>query len=88
MTSTKTMELEELRGRIRRTVIAVLGHDRFEMRDDLTARDVEGWDSLTHMSIITGLEKEFGVRFKLKEINKLKNMGTLIELIASKLDPA
>mgnify|MGYP003380830507 CR=1 FL=1 len=79
------MQREELISRIRTSVSNVLGHGNFEMRDDLTATDVEGWDSLTHMSIITGLEKEFGVKFKLKEINKLKNMGSLIELIGSKL---
>ena len=82
------MQREELLPRIRRTVETVLGHGDFEMRDDLTAADVEGWDSLTHMSIITGLEKEFSVKFKLKEINKLKNMGSLIELIQAKLTGA
>ncbi|HRH70324.1 MAG: acyl carrier protein [Flavobacteriales bacterium] len=82
------MEREELVPRIQRSVSAVLGHANFEMRDDLTAADVEGWDSLTHMSIITGLEKEFNVKFKLKEINKLKNMGSLIELIQSKFAAA
>ncbi len=82
------IQREELLPRIRRTVETVLGHGDFEMRDDLTAADVEGWDSLTHMSIITGLEKEFNVKFKLKEINKLKNMGSLIELIQSKLSGA
>ena len=79
------MERDLITPRIQRTLVAVLGHDRFELRDDLTAPDVEGWDSLTHMSIITGLEKEFDVKFKLREINKLRNMGTLIELISSKL---
>lgn len=69
---------------IRDTVRGVIGHDSFEMRDDLTAADVEGWDSLTHMTIISRLEARFSVRFKLKEINKLKNMGSLIELIAEK----
>ena len=70
---------------IRKTLIDVLGHDRFEMRDDLTAPDVEGWDALTHMSIITALEKSFGIRFKLREINQLRNMGSLIELISNKV---
>jgi acyl carrier protein len=37
------------------------------------------------MVIITEIEKAFAVQFKLKEINKLKNMGNLIELIQSKL---
>lgn len=79
------MERSELTVKIRNTIITVLGHERFEMRDDLTAPEVEGWDSLTHMSIITGLEKTFDIKFKLREINKLRNMGTLIELISSKV---
>ena len=79
------MEKNDIATRIHEVLIAVVGHDRFEMRDDLTAPDVEGWDSLTHMSIITGIESAFNVRFKLREINKLRNMGTLIELVQSKL---
>ncbi|MBP7155168.1 MAG: acyl carrier protein [Flavobacteriales bacterium] len=79
------MERDLITSKIQMTLIAVLGHGRFELHDDLTASDVEGWDSLTHMSIITGLEKEFDVKFKLREINKLRNMGTLIELISAKL---
>lgn len=81
------MDTDQIKARIRETLVAVLGHDSFEMRDDLTAADVKGWDSLTHMMIITRVEKAFDVRFKLKEINKLKNMGSLVELIASKLPP-
>ena len=79
------MTREEIVQRIAKTLTSVLGHDQFEMRDELEAGDVEGWDSLTHMMIITGIEKEFGVKFKLKEINKLKNMGSLIELVDTKL---
>ncbi len=79
------MERELIITQIRSTITGVLGHADFEMRDDLTAADVEGWDSLTHMTIISNLEKAFGVRFKLREVNKLKNMGSLIELISSKL---
>jgi acyl carrier protein len=69
---------------IRETIAGVLGHSAFEMREDLMATEVEGWDSLTHMNIITNLEKKFQVKFKLKEINKLKNLGSLIELITEK----
>lgn len=79
------MNREEIVDRIAHTLRSVLGHDQFPMHDDLTAGQVEGWDSLTHMMIITGIEKEFGVKFKLKEINKLKNLGSLIELVGNKL---
>ena len=79
------MTREEIIPRIARTLTSVLGHDNFELHDELVASQVEGWDSLTHMMIITGIEKEFGIKFKLKEINKLKNMGSVIELILSKV---
>lgn len=80
------MEREQIVERIRTTLTDVLGHASFEMRDDLTAADVEGWDSLTHMTVITRIESAFGVKFKLKEVNKLKNMGSLIDLITAKLN--
>lgn len=79
------MEKVEILEKVRQIVITVLKHENFEMRDDLTASDVDGWDSLTHMEIITGIESDFNIKFKLKELNKLKNMASLIELIQSKL---
>ncbi len=83
-----TMERNTLVEQVRTVLVSVLGHENFEMRDDLTATDVKGWDSLTHMSIITGIENHFNVKFKLRELNKLKNMGSLLELIEGKLQTA
>lgn len=51
----------------------------------MTADDVENWDSLTHMLMITKVEEQFGVKFKLKELNKMKQVGDLISLIESKV---
>lgn len=55
------------------------------LRDDLTANDVETWDSLTHMLMITEVENEFQIKFKLKDLNKMKHVGDLISIIESKL---
>jgi acyl carrier protein len=55
------------------------------MKDELTATEVEGWDSLSHITIISEIEEEFKIKFKLKELNKLKNIGSLIEIVQSKL---
>lgn len=79
------MEKTDLIESLRKIIISVVKHDNFEMKDDLSAKDVKGWDSLNHMMIITEIESQFNIKFKLKELNKLKNMGTLIELIQSKL---
>lgn len=55
------------------------------LRDNMTASDVENWDSLTHMFMITKVEEVFGIKFKLRELNKLKNVGDLCNTIAEKL---
>ena len=53
--------------------------------DNLSAKDVDGWDSLSHMILITEIENEFSIKFKLKDLNKMKNVGDLITIIDSKL---
>ena len=82
---TATIGRKEILDRINQILISVLKHDKFELNDELTATDVEGWDSLTHMNIITEIENNFNIKFKLRELNKLKNMGSLVELIQSKV---
>ena len=57
-----------------------------EVRDDMTAADVENWDSLTHVNLIVALEKAFRIRFTTGEAGaSLKNVGELRTLIEGKL---
>ena len=55
-----------------------------ELRDDLTARDVDGWDSLNHVNLMILIEDEFGVRFTTAEVSGLQDVGELKRLLASK----
>jgi acyl carrier protein len=79
------MERNEIAEKIKKILAKVLKHDKFEMNDELTATEVEGWDSLSHITIISEIEEAFSIKFKLKELNKLKNIGSLIEIVQSKL---
>lgn len=79
------MELNSIKEKIKEILVSILEHDNFEISDELTAKDVDGWDSLSHMMIITKIEEGFNIRFKLRELNKMKNMGSLITLINSKI---
>jgi len=70
--------------------LAVIFHEVFNdnsivLRDDMTASDVDSWDSLTHMLMITKVEEELNIKFKLRELNKLKQVGDLVAVIESKL---
>lgn len=79
------MERKEIGEGIGKIISTIVKHQNFELNDDLTAKDVAGWDSLSHMLIITEIENKFNVKFKLKELNKLKNFGSLVELVSSKI---
>lgn len=56
------------------------------LSDSLTADDVATWDSLSHMLLITEIEDQFNIKFKLRELNKMKNVGALISIIQTKLN--
>ena len=50
-----------------------------------SANDIEGWDSLNHIGIISAAEKEFRIKFALGELSTLKDVGSMIDLIIEKL---
>jgi len=63
----------------------VFNNSTLVLRDDLTANDVENWDSLSHMILISEVENVFNIKFKLKELNKMRNVGEMIDLIIQKV---
>lgn len=63
----------------------VFDDDAIELRPELTANDVDGWDSLTHVNLITAVELKFGIRFTNKELLKQRNVGDLAADIDRKL---
>ena len=62
----------------------VFDDDSLQIRPEMTADDVEDWDSLTHINLITAVEREFKVKFTTSEVTGLKNVGDLIALIDKK----
>ncbi len=64
-------------------------HDVF-MRDDLvlkaelSAKDVQGWDSFKQIEIIMAIEERFGIKFTTRELDSLQNVGDLVRVVAAK----
>ena len=63
----------------------VLGQPGLALTRDSNAANVQGWDSLAHVNLIWSIEQEFAVRFGLGELQDLKNVGELIDLLEQKL---
>lgn len=53
---------------------------------EMTAGDVDKWDSITHLIMISKVEEVFNASFRLKELIKLKNVGDLITLLKEKTE--
>jgi len=62
----------------------VLGEDDLVLTPSTTAEDVEGWDSMTHITIVVASERRFHVKFNTAEIEELKNVGDFVALIEKK----
>jgi acyl carrier protein len=62
-----------------------LDNDSLTLAETTTAKEVEGWDSITHVLIVVAVEKRFRVKFTAREIQQLDNVGDLAALIRSKL---
>ncbi len=46
-----------------------------------TAEDIEDWDSLEHINLVVAVEKKFGVKFNIGEVNGMNNVGEMVETI-------
>lgn len=60
----------------------VFDDDELAVFPEMTARDVDEWDSLMHITLVLAVEKEFGVKLNAAEVGKLENVGQMVELLA------
>jgi acyl carrier protein len=64
-------------------------HDVF-MRDDLvlkpelSAKEVQGWDSFKQIEIIMATEEKYGIKFTTRELDGLQNVGDLVRVVVAK----
>lgn len=49
--------------------------------DATTSADIEDWDSLTHITLISEVEDTFGIKFSMKDVLGMKNVGEMADII-------
>lgn len=80
-----TINKSEILDRMTLVIADILDRQNLILRPEMTALDIEGWDSLAHINIIVGVEQEFRIKFKLSEIKIMQNIGDFVDLISAKL---
>ncbi|HBG70177.1 MAG: acyl carrier protein [Bacteroidetes bacterium GWF2_43_63] len=79
------MNNEEINSKVQEIFRDVFQAPALVINPEMTANDVDKWDSLTHLTMIAKVEEAFGFRFKLKEMVKMKNVGDMLTIINEKL---
>jgi acyl carrier protein len=77
----RTEILEQLTGIFRE----VPDDESLTLTPELTAEDVPQWDSFNHINIVVGTEMQFGIKFRIDELEQLRNVGEFVKLIDRKL---
>jgi acyl carrier protein len=75
---------EEIKTKLNSIFADVFKDKSIRIFNDMTTNDVERWDSLSHLTLIATIENEFNIKFKLKELIAMKNVGDLINGIQTK----
>lgn len=53
--------------------------------DTTNSNEIEDWDSLNHINLVSAIEKEFNIKFALGELIELKDVGAMIDLMMEKV---
>ena len=75
------MDESQIYARLKDVFADVFDEESITLTPDLSAKDVDGWDSLTHIRLLLTIEKTFAIKLTTSEIGKLKNVGDLVALI-------
>jgi acyl carrier protein len=72
---------EALTQRLNEVFQDVFDDDAIRIFPEMTARDIDEWDSLKHITLVLAVEKAFSVRLKAAEVGSLENVGQMIDLL-------
>ena len=79
------MEREELRKELNHVFCDVFNNEEIVISENTVSKDIEGWDSLMHITLIGAVEEEFGVKFAMKDVVSMKNVGAMMDIILSQM---
>lgn len=79
------MTRDEVKNTVQDIFRDIFDDDELIITDETNAEDIEDWDSIEHISLVVAMEKEFSLKFDIKKVNALENVGGMIDLIMEML---
>ncbi|MBQ8928402.1 MAG: acyl carrier protein [Oscillospiraceae bacterium] len=78
------MNREDVLKRLTQVFRDVFDDEDIELTESTTAADIEDWDSLEHINLIGAVEKAFRMRFTMKEVSGMKNVGEMVTIVCER----
>lgn len=79
------MSREEIYEKLNEVFRNMFDDDSIVLNDNTTSDDIEDWDSLEHINLLVSVEQEFGIKFNMNEVTNMKNVGEMVDIIASRV---
>ena len=73
-----------IRKRLQGVFREVFNDDGIDIFDEMTAKDIDEWDSLMHIVLVVAVEKEFGLRLNAAEVGNLENVGAMLTILEAR----
>lgn len=80
------MKREEILENLTKVFREVFDDEEIQLTEATTADDIEDWDSLEHINLIVAVEQEFKMKFNMNEVTSMKNVGEMVDIIASRIE--
>lgn len=80
------MSREEIYVRLNNVFRDIFDDDSIVVNDKTNSNDIEDWDSLEHINLIVAVEQEFKIKFNMKEVTTMNNVGEMVDIILSRIN--
>lgn len=78
------MERDKVMPRLTEVFRDIFDDSKLVINDSTTSNDIDEWDSIEHINLVGAVEEEFSMRFKMKEVSGMKNVGEMIDIICER----
>lgn len=79
------MDRSDILNQIQSIVQKETQNESVQLTEDMTSKDVEGWDSMADVAITESIKKHFAIRVSLREMVLWDSVGDIIDCIEQKL---
>ena len=76
--------MKEIFERLNEVFRDVFDDESITVTERTTAADIEDWDSLSHITLVSAVEDEFRMKFSMKEVVEMKNVGEMAAIVAAR----